>query len=82
MEPNGIITSTEQTTNKVAIFLYEHSTVVVFCFVLLVALTIACAVFLIILWRLYKKDELILKKYKIDPSQEDINELKQLDKKI
>ena len=49
---------------------------------ILFCLVIALATFLALLWKYYKKDELILRKYKIDPSNEDDEELKKYDQKI
>lgn len=74
--------NTTQKTNEVANFLFENAPVVITVFVIVCALAIAALIFLAILWKQYKKDELILRKYKIDPSNEDIEELKKFDTKL
>lgn len=68
--------ATTEGSNEVANFLFTHHALIVTILVLLVAITIALVVFLTILWKYYKKDELILRKYKINPADEDYEELK------
>lgn len=75
----------EETTSlhtRIAEFIKSNVSLFIFIFFLLVLVVIALAAFLIILYRQYKKDELVLRKYKIDPSNEDVNELMDQDKKI
>ena len=64
------------TADKVANFMFEHSSEIMVALIILLALVICLSVFLILLWKYYKKDELILKKHKIDPANEDIDLLK------
>ncbi len=81
-EYTGTLEETTSTANKVANFLFEHSAGIITILVLLIAVVIALSVFLVLLWKYYKKDELILKKYNINSSNEDINELKKYDNPI
>ena len=74
------IESTTGTANKVANYLFEHSSEIVVALVILTSLVIALCVFLIALWNEYKKYSLILKKHNIDPANEDISELKKYEK--
>ena len=66
--------------SKLAKFMFEHAPEMLTLIIILACLTICLAVFLFVLFRMYKKDELILRKYKIDVSNEDIDELLKQDK--
>ncbi len=81
-EFTGTLEESTSTANKAANFLFEHASAVITILVLLIAVVIALTVFLILLWKYYKKDELILRKYKINSANEDINELKQYNNKL
>ena len=61
-------------SDKAASFLFENAPLVITLLVLSISIAIILAVFLVILWKFYKKDELILKKYNIDATKEDVEE--------
>lgn len=69
-------------SDKAASFLFENAPLVITLLVLSISIAIILTVFLVILWKYYKKDELILKKYNIDATKEDVEELKKFDNKI
>ena len=66
--------------SKLANYMFSHASEMLALIIILASLAICLGVFLFILFRMYKKDELILRKYKIDVSNEDINELLKQDK--
>ena len=68
--------------SKLAKFMFEHSSEMLALIIVLACLTICLAAFLFILFRMYKKDELILRKYKIDVANENIEELLKQDKEF
>lgn len=76
--PSGDVTY----PSKLAQFMYDNASAMLTLTIILAALVICLGVFLFILYRMYKKDELILRKYKIDVSNEDIDELFKKDKQI
>ena len=80
-----MLTSIENSNNihdNAASFIQNNSTLIIIILVVLVSLVIALSSFLIILYRQYHKDELILRKYKIDASNEDVSEIEKQDKLI
>ena len=68
--------------SKLANFMFSNASEVLALIIVLFSLVVCLGVFLFILFKMYKKDELILRKYKIDVSNEDINELIKQDKEF